>query len=161
VTSGRIDVVARHCHIAIGLAVSDLQPGSYGCRGRRRGDRSEWRQSSWAGAAGRRTWRVLISSWKITPRARTAHRHPAMEVFEDGFPLHAQALVLAPQTAVFSRQIRTGRRDRRLRIRAPCRSRIPSTKSQFSNVHFSISQPYKCVIRPWGATSRCLGRWPI
>jgi hypothetical protein len=38
-----------------------------------------------------------------------------MEVFEDGFPLHAQALVLAPQTAVFSRQIRTGRRDRRLR----------------------------------------------
>ena len=25
-TSERIDVVARHCHIATGLAVSDLQP---------------------------------------------------------------------------------------------------------------------------------------
>jgi hypothetical protein len=32
---------------------------------------------------------------------------------------YAEALVLAPQTGVFGRQIRTGRRDRRLRMRAP------------------------------------------
>src|SRR3984893_4451399 len=34
-----------------------------------------------------------------------------------------QTLILAPQTGVFSGQIRTGRRDRRLRIGAPRRSR--------------------------------------
>jgi hypothetical protein len=41
---------------------------------------------------------------------------------------YAQALVLAPQTGVFGRQIRTGRRDRRLRMRAPRRSRFPPIK---------------------------------
>ena len=38
-------------------------------------------------------------------------------VFFQNLPLHAQALVLAPQTGVFGRQIRTGRRDRRLSSR--------------------------------------------
>ena len=39
--------------------------------------------------------------------------------------LHMQALILAPQTGVFSCQIRTSMRDRRLRIGAPGRSRMP------------------------------------
>jgi hypothetical protein len=40
-------------------------------------------------------------------------------------PLHAQMLVPAPQTGVFSAQIRTGMRDRHLCIGAPRQSRIP------------------------------------
>src|SRR3984893_15109114 len=40
-------------------------------------------------------------------------------------PLNAQTFVLAPQTGVFSGQIRTGMRDRRLRIGGLRRSRMP------------------------------------